>query len=484
MKLIFKSIVLLCSSLLIYSCKQEIISEPPDEPSIKNSKLIVSSKSEGAQIYLDGKNMGVRTPDSLDWIQPGQHKVTLKLGLFPDRSYDFEIQDSSRIKYYYDYYTDPRNLGGISCSSTPSSANVFMNDSLLSQKTPITLNNLFPDTYKIKVTLPYHRSDSSNVLVRGGVVQNLLFELEDTTVWVSYKMINSPVTSNQITTIYFDKYGRRWFGSRDGGLFTFYRNKWDIDNKSFTVNSILLDDQDNIWVATRGSLQFFDNLNGKWYDYATYLPSTNVTCLFIDRNKNLWIGTSGGIAIYNGASWAYVTTDSDNGYIINNAVTCITADNMNRIWIGTLGGVAVVEGKVGSSRRTREMNLPATLGNSIKDIQVDKNGIVWLAHIERLDSNEFGGLSKFDGQNFEVVDLKGLPTNHISKITVDSNNYKWISTIAGLGRFMQPSNLITFTTSNSKIPAMQVSDVRIDRNGDLWVATYGGGIGKLKKGNF
>ena len=484
MKFILKSLVLFYSFLLIYACKEQVISEPPDEAAIKNSKIIVSSKPEDAQIYLNGKNMGIKTPDSLTWLPLGSCTITLKLGLFPDRSRDFTIHDSARISYFYDYYSDSRNYGGISCSTTPSAANVFVNDTLLAQKTPLTINNLFPGKYKLKVSLPNHRSDSSYVDVFGGVTQNLSFSLEDTTIWISYKMINSPVTSNHITTIYVDKYNRIWFGSRDGGLFTFYRNKWDIDNKSFTVSSILLDDHDNIWVATRGGLQFFDNLTGKWFDYGRYLPSTNVTCLFIDRYKNLWVGTTGGIAVYNGTTWSYITTDTDAGPLINNQVTCITMDNSNRMWIGTLGGINMILGRVWNYFTNKNMNLPDNLGNGIKDIQVGKEGMVWISHIERLDSNKYGGLSKFDGQSFSQVNINGFPTNHISKIWVDENNYKWISTINGVARFKEPGDLEVFTTGNSKLPASQVTDVRIDSNGDLWIATYGGGIAKLKKGNF
>lgn len=484
MRLNLSLILLGISVSVIISCKQEIISEPPEEPSIKNSKLVVNSTPTGAQIYLDGKNMGIKTPDSLLWVQPGAHKLTLKLGLFPDRSYNFEIQDSSRISYYYDYHSDPGNYGGISCSSKPTSADVYFNDSLLSQKTPITINKLFPGNYKVKVTYPSHRSDSSNVFVHGGVVQNISFELEDTTVWVSYKSTNSPVTSNYITYFYIDTHGIKWFGSRDGGLFSFFHNHWNIDYKTYTVNAILKDDQDNIWVATNGSLQFYSNPDGKWYDYGKYLPSTYVTCLFIDDYKRLWIGTTRGIAIYDGVSWMYINTDSDQGFIINNYVTCITEDNMKRIWIGTKAGITMTDGRVWTNYTTAEMNLPKNIGNNIKEIRADKDGTVWIAHTENPDSNIIGGLSKFDGQNFSKVDISGFLTNRISRIWVDGNNYKWISTINGVARFKEPSDIMVLNTSNSKLPANQVTDVRVDSNGDLWIATYGGGITKLKKGNF
>ncbi len=69
-------------------------------------------------------------------------------------------------------------------------------------------------------------------------------------------------------------------------------------------------------------------------------------------------------------------------------------------------------------------------------------------------------------------------------IWVDKNNYKWIGTKNGLGKFLQPDNIVPFTTDNSQIPGGWIESTAIDLNGDLYVGTFGGGVGKLKKGNF
>ena len=90
----------------------------------------------------------------------------------------------------------------------------------------------------------------------------------------------------------------------------------------------------------------------------------------------------------------------------------------------------------------------------------------------------------FDGTKWNLITLNGIPTTLVEKIWVDQNNYKWICSKGGLGKFMQVGDLTTFTTTNSKLPANQVKDVVIDSNGDLWIGTFGGGLAKLKKGNF
>ena len=78
------------------------------------------------------------------------------------------------FSYYYNYYSDPHNYGAISFKSTPDSAAIYLNDSLLDAITPYTKNLLFPDRYKVKFTYPEHRAESTYVNLSGGVTEQVL----------------------------------------------------------------------------------------------------------------------------------------------------------------------------------------------------------------------------------------------------------------------------------------------------------------------
>jgi ligand-binding sensor domain-containing protein len=88
-----------------------------------------------------------------------------------------------------------------------------------------------------------------------------------------------------------------------------------------------------------------------------------------------------------------------------------------------------------------------------------------------------GGLEKRDAQTGEVqqVFLKtdGLPDNHITAITPDSQGGLWVGTKNGLAHYVQGQWLM-FNTGNSGLPYNWVNVLLSDSQGGLWVGTYNG----------
>lgn len=471
------------------SCQKEVYTTEPNETKLTNSKIIVSSYPEGAKIYLDGKNMGCKTPDSLNWLQPGAHTITLKLGLFPDRSYDLQIQDSAHVTWFYDYYSDTLNYGKLYCTSLPTAANIIFNDTYLNRKTPIQLDSLMPGEYKIKVEYPGCRADSNVVRVIGGYRQDISFVLDDTTYWVGYSMNNSPISNNYITTVLVDKDNVKWFGAIDGSVYLFDGLSWTITQLGNAVTCMAIDDNNIIWAGTESGLYSYDRSLHKWVNYNFALTSSHVNTIATDKNNFVWAGTENGLARYNRTSWQLITTDFEDANLISNFITSLAVDNYNRVWIGTDIGINVASGSLWKTYRVSDMNLfedtTEYISEHIRDIEIDKNGIIWIAHKFDFTTNQKGGLVSFDGTNWQLINLDGFSTNYIKKIVVDVENYKWIiSTSEGMGKFSQPDRMIIVTGTNSLIPTKFINDCIIDLNGDLWVATAGIGVGKLKKGNF
>jgi ligand-binding sensor domain-containing protein/signal transduction histidine kinase len=79
---------------------------------------------------------------------------------------------------------------------------------------------------------------------------------------------------------------------------------------------------------------------------------------------------------------------------------------------------------------------------------------------------------------------EGLPHNLVRAITQTSDGYLWVGTRLGLARF----DGLHFTTFNSKnTPALKNSNISalcVDRDGSLWIGTFGGGLVHLKEGVF
>ncbi len=128
---------------------------------------------------------------------------------------------------------------------------------------------------------------------------------------------------------------------------------------------------------------------------------------------------------------------------------------------------------------TRSSGLPV---DYISCIAQDSSGFIWLGTAE--------GLYRYDGfsyKNFYNIpgDLHTIPGNYISRIYVDSKGLLWIVTSrAGIaimkndGQVLQVINSLTNTVFGSKLDG--TFDIKEDRSGLFWCATYNG-LFKLKK---
>src|SRR5207253_8873961 len=75
----------------------------------------------------------------------------------------------------------------------------------------------------------------------------------------------------------------------------------------------------------------------------------------------------------------------------------------------------------------------------------------------------------------------GLPNNEINKIVRDSRGFLWFCTAEGLSRF----DGYTFTNFGTEQgpPHGNVTDFLETRNGEYWIATYGGVVRVNPKGS-
>src|SRR6266566_4423320 len=115
--------------------------------------------------------------------------------------------------------------------------------------------------------------------------------------------------------------------------------------------------------------------------------------------------------------------------------------------------------------------------NSVNAIEQTPDGYIWVG--------TFGGLARFDGLRFSVVDREDTAGRHIDRVlslAVAPDSSLWIGTENGLlryrgGRFSQFS-------SADGLPDNQVLAVHVDRSGALWVGTEHGGAARYRNGGF
>ena len=115
------------------------------------------------------------------------------------------------------------------------------------------------------------------------------------------------------------KRGLKFYGIEDGL----------IDDK---VNDLLLDRNDNLWIATLSGLCRFDGSTFQTFTTEDGLPSNRIRCLFEDRQGHLWVGTEGGVAHYNGQHFQTIHSPHIG------SVSQILEDRDGTFWFGTTLG--------------------------------------------------------------------------------------------------------------------------------------------------
>lgn len=367
---------------------------------------------------------------------------------------------------------------------------------------------------------------------------------------------SSSLSANSVTDVKQDKQGIIWVGTEqglsrlhpDGSGFRNYAHK---EADTATISSSLIhcigDGEDGtLWVGTERGLNILDIKTGaitkSVYDYRNVhgLTSEGIKSIYIDRRGICWLGTiRGGINKYDrnlnlfnlissnpfdpfGLNAPVVTSfaeqqdgqifvgteggglclfdprskqfkhinlrsqrpGSDNHLVIRSLK--ITTDN--RLLIGTISdGLFVFKPYDGTYKQLLRGNRPDELNsNEIYCIREDSKGNWWLgtngAGIDIM--NKSGRvICRYTPTPTDATDKK-LPFNgFIRDIVEDNDGEIWIATHGGgMAKYnLQTSSFTVYTTMNSRLPNDKVLSVLQDHRGYIWACTFGGGLCEVNK---
>lgn len=223
---------------------------------------------------------------------------------------------------------------------------------------------------------------------------------------------------------------------------------------SDTVTVAKVDSQGNVWAGTHGGgLSRFDGKQWQHFDFPD-LADPYVYDILFDRENRMWVANWKGVSIYDGQHWHSYTKEDG---IVDDWVYALTIDDDGIIWMGTEGGVTRYDGKT-------------FVSYSHKDgVGADRK----IIGVYRTIPNP-----SFHHQNTEGKEAGGYNPNYILAAAVDHKNVKWFGTWgAGLSRF-DGKTWKNYTVKDG-LPGNFISDILVDREGVLWIATDGG-IGEFK----
>lgn len=253
-----------------------------------------------------------------------------------------------------------------------------------------------------------------------------------------------------------------------------------------------------VWVGTRKGVwqykytadeslilnEIFDKKNSEGI-----IKSNIIKAILEDNNENIWVGTRGGglnIIKDNPKKFKHFTSTKDNGSLSNNFTKTIFIDSENELWIGTESG--------GVNRIA--LNDSVDYNNDFKHYEINSqrtaNRVYAIEEIQTPLSHKQERLIFFGTSHPVELATMNPATNEIKKVSYPKRNFGfvfclkatsdttlWVGTYYnGLWRLTLDKNgeVINSKQFTSKSPKSSISSniirhIEYDSKGNLWVST-------------
>jgi len=267
------------------------------------------------------------------------------------------------------------------------------------------------------------------------------------------------------------------------------------------VRALLCDRDGGMWLGTAAGLTRVQNGRLHTFDKKDGLRNTNVSALAQDQQGLLWLGTGEGVAQLDPALFSTAPDDgaagnkqSANGLsrrkifrhlgrrqgLTVDQIAALHVDYENNLWIGTWGGgVYKLFGNYLDNYLTAN-GLPVA---PVYAFFEDRRGRIWIG-------TNGGGIAIVDGDSLLIRDTRhGLPHNVVRAFDREPSGAVWIGTQQGAVRLASDDMIDNlrrgqiFTRQNG-LPADRINDVYCASNGEVWLATVGGGAVCYAGGKF
>jgi ligand-binding sensor domain-containing protein len=250
----------------------------------------------------------------------------------------------------------------------------------------------------------------------------------------------------KVTDILQDQKGNIWFSTHGAGAIVFDGKEWKVylledGLASVAINGITEDAEGNLWFET-------------FVPCCDWLDTRNVHRQTGERAKMV-----PGITRYRNGSWVIIDQEFglDGCCMVNHIARTSTG-----LWIGPCyeGDFCVFNGD-----RLSRYPSKSNLKYGYQEIFVDNDDNVWYL-------TNGNGITRFDGNQWDsllVTDLNSaLPTLSISDLEVDSNGILWLATFSGIVRF--DSNTWDVTNTDNGLPdSNDVRTIAVSDNHQLWI---------------
>lgn len=258
---------------------------------------------------------------------------------------------------------------------------------------------------------------------------------------------------------------------------------------SNVVNTIFQDKAGFIWLGTKEGLVRFDGhrmvpvaMPEEKFDL---LSKQKTTALCEDFEDNLWIGTSFGLLRYNQVTetFKHYLFDEGNRLDLSRFINSIALREDGTLWVGTRNGLFYLDKEKDQFvvypyfAHHNEFQSMTKGERIIKKIYFDRLGYLWVG-------TEGNGVSRLDLNNHSKIVYLNDPlnpntlcSNFIETIFEDSFGILWFGTTYGLARFDRENESFWHLSAENKATGLSdniVTSLMEDGMGNLYIGTRNG----------
>lgn len=223
------------------------------------------------------------------------------------------------------------------------------------------------------------------------------------------------------------------------------------------ASSVAEESPDHLLVGTHG--HGIARLAGSRVVATTAQPADRrldyICSILPDARGRIWIGTyQGGLWLEENGVQRLVALPANLGKTVN----CLLEDSRHRIWFGTGSGLGRIEGDT-----VVDWGIKCGLsGTSVVCLAEDPHhGVLWFGTYDQ-------GLCRLEGQQITHYGTgKGLPSNRITSVCLDSAGYLWFGMI-GKGLACLHADKFSFLGVTAGFPGTTVGSLVDDGRGWLW----------------
>ena len=244
------------------------------------------------------------------------------------------------------------------------------------------------------------------------------------------------------------------------------------------ATSVVQDDLGYVWIGTQEGLNRFDGFSFKHFyhqqDNPASLRHERIWSLYSDSRGRLWVGTDAGLNLYSSSTEDFLPIDLRHDEQGEPPVYALLEDGSGQIWVGTADGLYSISQNLNELVVTEHSEWGVNFG--VRAIAVSQDGqSLWLG-------SDVNGLYEYKIESDLVAwysDITGLPILDdlkVRELIYDQEGQLWIATFdGGVSRLdVERETVQRFTIDRRNPRALGSSRVRTllrDNNDDIWVGS-------------